>query len=164
MSSVRACIGVVLPKSLSNIPQQPQLPNPRPWLIAQILLAIKPAISGRLRIAAILENMPRSRAIPRTTSIQGRISEIKKATAGVQKEPRRASMNSVCPGKAPSLSDSPGSLPIPATNSISPSNRQGTMTINILCRLVFNCGFGMPIRAIVTCPFPGLKRILHRLF
>ena len=140
----RACGGVVLPKRVSSIPQQPQLPNVLPWLIAQILLVIKPTISGRLSTAAILGYMPRTKAKPRITSTQGRTWEIKKATGGIQKEPRRTSTNSACPGNVPS-SDNPGSLPMPATNSISPSNMQGIKITSILCRRLFNCGFRMPI-------------------
>jgi len=136
----RACSGVMPPKSFSHIPKQPQLPNVSPWLIAQILLAIKPTISGRHKTAAILGNMPRSKTTPKTTSIQGRISEIIKAVVLVHRGPRRASTNSVCPGNSPRMSDSHGSLPMPATSSISPSNMQGTMIINIHCRRVFSCG------------------------
>ena len=145
ISSPRACNGVVLPKNLSNMPKQPQSLNlSMPWLIAHILLAIKPAISGRLRTAAILGNTPRSKTAPRTTSTQGRIFLMKKATVGVQKEPKRTETNSSCPGNVP-RSDSPGSLPMPATSSISPRNTHGTITINTLSHLLFNCGFRMPI-------------------
>jgi len=135
ISMPRACTGVMPPKSSSNIPKHPHCSNCLPWLIAQILLVIKPAVSGKVRMAAIRGNTPRSKTAPRMTSIQGRTWEIKKATEGVQKEPRRTSTNSACPG----------SLPAPDTSSTSPSSMQGTKITSILCRLVFNCGFRKPI-------------------
>ena len=132
----RACHVVMAPKISSNIPKQPHWGNfPIPWLIAQALLAINPARSGRLRVAAILGYTPRSKSAPSIISTQGRTLAIRKAMVGVQKEPRRTSINSDCPGI----------LPAPDTKSISPRKTQGTMIINIHCRLLFNCGFGMPI-------------------
>ncbi len=162
ISIPRACNGVVLPKSLSNIPKQPQLLNlSMPWLIAHILLAIKPAISGRLSTAAIRGYIPKTKANPRTTSTQGRISVMKKAMVGVQKEPKRSETNSSCPGNVP-ISDNPGSLPMPATSSISPSNMQGAIIINVLRRLLFNCGFRMPIE--LSSPVLSfIKRLIPHL-